>query len=174
MTQPEEPDALVPPPISAQPGPLPGQSWPGAAPQQPPPTQAQQPSQQQYQYGQPPQQQPQFGQQPGYPPQYQYGYGYGYPSAAPQGGTNGMAIAAMVCGICGFLCLVPGLVGIVLGIVSLPQIKRRQQNGSGMAITGIVVGSLWIVVFILLLILGHHNAQVQVGNSGDSGSGTGV
>jgi hypothetical protein len=156
MADPEQPTApaeganpLAPPPFTAQPGSIPGQTWAGAAPQQ------------------------QYGWPPGYPPQqYQYGYGYGYPPQPPRGGTNGMAIAAMVCGICGFLCLVPGLVGIILGVVSLPQIKRSQQSGRGMAIAGIVTGSLWILAFVALIVFGNHSGQ-QIGNSGSSGgSGT--
>jgi hypothetical protein len=105
---------------------------------------------------------PQYGAPPGYPPPYAYGYGY----PQPQGGTNGMAIAAMVCGICGFACLIPGLVGIILGIVSLPQIKRRGQSGRGMAIAGIVMGSLWIVGFVVLVIVGHHASQAPIGSGG--------
>ena len=153
-SDPGEPDALVPPPVAEQPGFAPGQSWPGAAQQQPP---------------QPPQF-PQYGAQPGYPPQYPYG-GYGYPPAPAQSGTSGMAIAAMVCGICGFLCIVPGVVGIILGIVSLSQLKRTQQNGRGMAITGIVVGAAWIVLFVLLLAIGHDGGQVGVGNGDGSNIG---
>ena len=87
-----------------------------------------------------------------------------------QSGTNGMAIAAMVCGICGFLCLIPGVVGIILGGVSLPQIKRSGQAGRGMAITGMVMGVLWIVAFILLIIFSHHTSQ-PVGTTG-TGNGT--
>jgi hypothetical protein len=144
-----------------QPGSRPGASGPGIPPAPgatpaygavPPP------------YGAPPP-----GAPPGYPPPppgtYGYGYGYAYPGA--KSGTNGMAIAAMICGICGFACLVPGLVGIVLGIVSLPQIKRNGQSGRGMAITGIVMGALWIVVFLVLVAVGHHNAQI----SGPGGAG---
>jgi hypothetical protein len=38
-----------------------------------------------------------------------------------------------------------------------------------MAIAGIVVGSLWIVAFILLVIIGHSTSgSVQVGNSGST------
>jgi Domain of unknown function (DUF4190) len=173
MTEPEqpfgpagEPDPFAPPPFAPQSDAAPGQqAWPGAAPQ---PPYGQQP-----QYGQPqgyPQQgYPQPGyQQQGYP-QYPYGQqGYGYPPP-PKTGNNGLAIAAMICGICGFLCLIPGVVGIILGAAALPRIKRSQQSGRGMAIAGIVVGSLWIVAFILLLIIGHDNSgQVQVGNPGGS------
>ncbi len=49
----------------------------------------------------------------GYPP-----YGYGYPNPQAPRGTNGMAIAALVLGICGFLFVTP-VVGLVLGIVGL-------------------------------------------------------
>lgn len=118
---------------------------------------------------------PPYGQPGGYPPPpgYGYGYPYGFPGQPQQGGTNGMAIAAMVCGICGFLCLVPGLVGIILGIISLPQVKRQQQSGRGMAITGIVMGGVWIALFVLMLVLGHHGGDV--GNGGTStGSGSGM
>lgn len=111
---------------------------------------------------------PQYGAPPGYPPSYP-GYGYGYPQQT--GGNNGMAIAAMVCGICGFACLIPGLVGIVLGFVSLPQIKRKGQSGRGMAITGIVTGGLWILLTILLIVFAHHsNAQPIDGGSGSGAS----
>ena len=158
MTEPEqpfgpsgEPDPFALPPFAPQPDAAPGQAWPGAA---------QQPQYGQAQYGQ-----QQYGQAQGYP-QYPYGQqGYGaYPP--PKSGNNGLAIAAMICGICGFLCLIPSVVGIVLGTVSLSQIKRTQQGGRGMAITGIVVGSLWIVGFILLVVIGHDSSgQVQVGDN---------
>jgi hypothetical protein len=112
---------------------------------------------------------PQYGPPPGYPPYPQFG-GYGYPPPA-RSRNNGMAIAAMVCGICGFLCLVPGIVGIILGFVSLSQIKRTQQKGRGMAITGIAVGSAWIVLFVLLTVLGHGSGHVQFGNPGPGDQG---
>lgn len=156
MTESEQP--------AAQPGPIPepprfGQSAPSAEtpPYGPVPPQP---------YGG-----PQYGQPPGYPPPQAYGYGYGYPS--PRGGTNGLAIAAMICGICGFACIVPGLVGIVLGIVSLPQVKRNEQSGRGMAITGIVMGSVWIVVLVLLIVFAHHSGQ-PIDTGGDGGGGTAV
>lgn len=140
----EEPDAFAPPPFAApqQPGGAPGapgpagQAWPGAVP-------------------------PQYGPPPGYPP-YPYGYVPGYPYLRPQSGTNGLAIAAMICGICGFLCGVPAVIGIILGIVSLPQIKQTQQSGRGMAIAGIVTGSLWILLFVLLFAFGHDSSGQNV------------
>ena len=149
MTESEQP-AQQPGPIadpSAPAAQLPPEQQPGTPPYGPMPPQ----------FGAP------YGVPPGYPPPYPYGYGYAPPQ---QGGTNGMAIAAMVCGICGFVCLVPGLVAIVLGIVALPQIKRSGQSGRGMAITGIVMGGLWILGFVLLIVFAHHsNGQVSVGTN---------
>jgi hypothetical protein len=153
--QPGSDDGFGPPPLQPEFGQAPPQPGFGAPGQG---------------YGYPPPQYPQQAPQSPYGDPYGNPYGY-YGYQPPISGTNGMAIAAMVCGICGFLCLLPGLVGIILGIVSLPQIKRTQQSGRGMAITGIVVGSLWILAFILLLFLGHHGQQV--GNSGSTGNGSG-
>jgi Domain of unknown function (DUF4190) len=153
MTEPEQPPA--------QPGPIPEGADPGYPPA-PGATPAYGPVPPQYAAQQ------QYGAPPGYPPA-GYGYGYGYPTA--QGGTNGLAIAAMICGICGFACLVPGLVGIVLGIVSLPQIKRNGQSGRGMAIAGIVLGALWIVVTVVVFVVTHEISQpLDTGGDGSGGA----
>lgn len=134
------------------------------------PQQPQQFPQQPQQYPQQPQQYPQqpydpgaaWGYGQGYPQNY---YGYGYPQ--PQG-TNGMAIAALVCGLCGLLCLIPGVVGFILGLVSLSQIKRTGQNGRGMAIAGAVTGALFTVGYILLMIFVLSHDQ-SVGNGEPAG-----
>ena len=62
-------------------------------------------------------------------------------------GTNGLAIAALCCGIAG-LMPAAAIVGVVLGFVALRQLRRVVQNGRGMAITGIVLGSLWLAAII--------------------------
>ncbi|HEY3562657.1 MAG TPA: DUF4190 domain-containing protein [Kribbella sp.] len=120
-----------------------------------------QPGQPQYgqagqpQYGQPgqaPYGQPQYGQSP-YAPSV-YG-GYGYTGSA---GTNGLATASLICSLAGILIGLSAPVGIVLGIIALSQIKKRNQDGKGMAIAGIVVGSLLtlgsILIFLFLIVLG--------------------
>jgi hypothetical protein len=91
---------------------------------------------------------------PGYTPA---GYGYGYP-AAPH--TDGMAIAALVCGIAGFvLCAIPSIVGLILGFVSRSRIKKSggRLSGGGMAMAGIVLGfvvlGLMVAYFVLLAVL---------------------
>ncbi|MFJ5233777.1 DUF4190 domain-containing protein [Kitasatospora sp. NPDC088391] len=58
--------------------------------------------------------------------------------------TDGPAVAAMVLGL--LCCLGP--VGIVLGTVALARIARTGRRGKGMAITGIVAGTLWSVAVV--------------------------
>ncbi|WP_265520196.1 DUF4190 domain-containing protein [Oerskovia flava] len=102
-------------------------------------------------YGQPPYGQPPYGQGYGAPQGMPPGYGMASYSSLPR--TNGMAIAAMVTSLAGFLCIgFSGLVGLVLGIVALGQIRRDGTRGKGMAITGIVVGAFFSAIFALWII----------------------
>ncbi|MFI5692118.1 DUF4190 domain-containing protein [Kribbella sp. NPDC051586] len=146
---------------SGSPWVAPGQPAPGQpAPEQP------QYGQAQPQYGQsaqapygPPG--PQYGQAPygqgygpgQYPPQYgqapaPYAYGYGYTGS---GGTNGLAAAALATGIGGIFIGLSAPVAIGLGIAALVQINRRQQAGKGMAIAGLVIGSLVTIGYVVLI-----------------------
>ena len=86
----------------------------------------------------------------GYPPPGQVPPYY-YPGYQPRR-TNGLAIAALVCGICGFLYLIPAILGIIFGIRALRQTKRDGTDGRGMAIAGIVTGSVWIGFVLLITI----------------------
>ncbi|SUA75151.1 Uncharacterised protein [Nocardia otitidiscaviarum] len=88
--------------------------------------------------------------QPGYP---QGGYApYGY---APQRSTNGMAIASLVVSILGlttlFFCFLPigSLVGLILGVAALNQVKQSQQEGRGLALGGIWVGAAGLALGVL-------------------------
>jgi hypothetical protein len=67
-----------------------------------------------------------------------------------------MAIAALVCGLVGWLCLIPGILGIVFGFVAKGQIRDSQgtQSGDGMATAGIVLGFVWLGLTIVLLAFG--------------------
>ncbi|WP_054816892.1 DUF4190 domain-containing protein [Nocardia arizonensis] len=125
-------------------------------PQQPPPQYSQPqypqpPSQPQYQ--QPYQSSPQqpYPQQPNYgypqPPGYQP---YGQPTSQ---GTNGMAIGALVASLIGLCtCSIGSIVGIILGVISLNQLKERPgQDGRGMALAGIWVGAGGIVAWIIYI-----------------------
>ena len=88
------------------------------------------------------------------------GYGYPPPGTMPPyyypgyqvRRTNGLAIAALVCGICGFIYLVPAILGIVFGSVALRQTKRDGTDGRGMAIAGIVTGSAWVALVVVVIV----------------------
>ena len=101
-----------------------------------------------------PGQNPQQGGYPAAPP----GYGYGYPPAQAQ--TNGLAIAAMVCGIISliFLWIILGPLAIIFGGVGLARANRGAPH-RGMAIAGIVLGIVAIVGYIILIavLVNDHN-----------------
>lgn len=76
------------------------------------------------------------------------------------GGTDGVAVAALVIGILSLLTSwfvlggLGGVIALVLGLVALGRIKRNRSAGRGMAITGVVTGALSILVAIVVVIIG--------------------
>lgn len=131
-------------------------------------------------YGSPPSYPPADFQSGGYPPPPPGGYppppgygaapggygaqsgGYGYPPpgygdyagayGAPSTKTNGLAIGSLVASALGLLCGIGSIVGIVLGIIALNQVKQRNEGGRGLAIAGIAVGAATLVIsFVLTL-----------------------
>ncbi len=91
----------------------------------------------------------------GYPPPQGYpppGQGYPPPPGAayPQAvGTNGMAIASLVCSLLGWLCGIGPILGIIFGVLALNKIKETGQGGRGLAIAGIAIGAVLIVFGII-------------------------
>jgi Domain of unknown function (DUF4190) len=142
----------------AEPGTPPTPDTPPAH-QAPPPPVHHEPGQQ---YPQQPPAPPQGGRQPyagypattpgyGTPPQYgtqpQYA-GYGYPYAAQK--TNGLAVAAMVVSLVSLVtCPLIGIAGAIMGHVARRQIAERREEGSGMALTGIIVG--WVATGLMVV-----------------------
>jgi hypothetical protein len=121
--------------------PPPGGYAPQPGYQPPPPPQGGYPPQ----YGAPyppsaPPPPPPFGGQP-------YSDGYNYPN--PQAGTNTMAISSLVASVVGLLCGIGSIVGIVLGVVALNQIKQTRQAGYGLAMAGIVVGVATLIISLI-------------------------
>lgn len=75
---------------------------------------------------------------------------YGPPMVAPR--TNGMAIAALACGIGGFFVFPASFAAVVLGHVARREILRTGEAGSGMATAGLVLGYIGTVIGILLIL----------------------
>jgi len=72
--------------------------------------------------------------------------------------TNGLSVAALVLGLAGlatfWLFAVPPVLALIFGILGLGQIRRSggREQGDGMAIAGIVLGSIGIVFFVIMVI----------------------
>ena len=97
-------------------------------------------------------------------------YPYAPYGQVAQAKTNGLAIAALVCGCGGFLLFVPGILGIIFGFIASGQIRRSngQQKGDGMALAGIIVGFAWVALLVVSIALGasrDHNGNSGVVNS---------
>jgi Domain of unknown function (DUF4190) len=84
--------------------------------------------------------------------------------------TNSLAIAALSCGV-GQLVAGPlsGVPAIVLGAISLRQIRQTGEDGRAMAMTGLVLGIVGTVLFVVgvaLVIAFAVFAFRQVGSAG--------
>ena len=95
------------------------------------------------------------------------GGGYSPPPAGPGytagpvagGGTNPMAIIALVLSIIallplctivfGFGSIILGLAAVVVGYLGMTQARQRGQGGRGLAIAGIIVGALAAILGLL-------------------------
>ena len=102
----------------------------------------------------------------GYPGGYPSGYA-GYPSGYPaypgdpydpyrQGrpvGTNGKAVASLVCSLVGLMfCGLPSIAGIVLGFIAMGETKQTGQDGHGVALAGTIIGCVVVALVILYIV----------------------
>lgn len=99
--------------------------------------------------------QPTFNAQPSLPPNQQQAYVH----------NSGYAIAALVLGIFGWLYAVPAILAVIFGHIAITKVKRSQGwvIGKGMAIAGLVLGYVWLALFVVLFIV-----ALTAGN-GDTG-----
>ncbi|GAA2880243.1 DUF4190 domain-containing protein [Nonomuraea rubra] len=85
------------------------------------------------------------------------GYGYGqqpppgyYAPPHPPRSTNGMAVASLVLGIIGLVfCGLTSIPGVILGHIALNRIKKTGEDGSGMAVGGLVTSYITVVIWLL-------------------------
>ena len=82
-----------------------------------------------------------------------------YGTSPPAQQNNGMAIAALVCGILSLLAFWACFVGILLGILAvvfgfLGRSKAREMNGNGagMALAGLITGGLGLLVSLVAFV----------------------
>jgi hypothetical protein len=109
---------------------------------------------------------------------------YGVPVAQQQQ-KNGLALAAMICGIvglagglvtCGILAPV-AIVAVVLGHIALGQIKKNpeQQASRSFALTGVITGWIAIgagvILGIILIIVGITADEIDDGINSDPSDG---
>ncbi|BBZ29851.1 hypothetical protein MMAD_41460 [Mycolicibacterium madagascariense] len=83
-----------------------------------------------------------------------YYYGYDPYHQAPPVGTNGKAIAALVCALIGpvALCFLTSPAGLILGILAMRETKRTGQEGHGMALAGTIIGAIGSVVLVVVFV----------------------
>ena len=82
------------------------------------------------------------------------------PPFSVQQSSQGLSIASMVLGLVSFaggVCLgpIPGLIALILGLVSLSQIKKdpARYGGKPLAIIGVITGAVSLVLFGVLMIM---------------------
>lgn len=120
---------------------------------------------------------PPYGAPPPYGPPPQYGQaGYGYQVQPTT--TNSMAIASLVCSLCGAFVvpIIGSILGIIFGHIAKKQIRVSGEAGDGLAIAGLIVGYIFAglyvlgclsyIVFVVVLV----GAAATTSGSYDSGS----
>ncbi len=85
---------------------------------------------------------------PGYPP-------YDYVPAGPYGPSgyyprpwSGLAIAGFVVSFFAWL----GVLGLILSAIALRETGAGRKQGRGLAIAGVVIGSLWLLVLLAAIV----------------------
>ncbi|MCU1595072.1 MAG: hypothetical protein JWO12_2464 [Frankiales bacterium] len=89
----------------------------------------------------------------GYGPPVGYVPPPGYPPVQRVPGTNGFAIASLVCSLAGFAWGVTAVLGVVFGHVARSQIRQTGQGGGGLALAGLIIGYAFLALFAFVLLV---------------------
>jgi Domain of unknown function (DUF4190)/Domain of unknown function (DUF1707) len=65
--------------------------------------------------------------------------------------TNGFAVGALACGI---IPLFGGIPAVIFGHIARGQLRKSGERGDGMALAGLVLGYLWLSLFVLVILIG--------------------
>ncbi|MDQ1122371.1 DUF4190 domain-containing protein [Microbacterium trichothecenolyticum] len=97
-----------------------------------------------------------------------YGSTYGSADYVASARTNTLAILSLVASLVGVFVLpfIGQVAGVVLGHVSLSQLKERAEKGRGLAIAGLIVGYATLAIGVLLIFAFFILLQAAVGESG--------
>ena len=65
-----------------------------------------------------------------------------------------LGIASITLGLCCYFGILTAPIAVILGIVSLVQIKNtpNRYGGKGMSIAGIIMGALYFVILALIVV----------------------
>ncbi|MBL3687398.1 DUF4190 domain-containing protein [Leucobacter zeae] len=88
-------------------------------------------------------------------PQQPYGaqQTYALPASGYGRTTNVLAVISMISSIVGLLSFaILSVAGVVMGHIALSQIKRKGEQGRGMALAGVIVGYAGIALWVLIAI----------------------
>lgn len=82
--------------------------------------------------------------------------------------TSGMAVASLVLGICTwifgwFTLAIPGILGLIFGIVGMQQCKHGEKGGNGMAIAGLVLSIIMVAIYFIAFIYALSIANSAMG-----------
>ena len=104
----------------------------------------------------PPQTGPPYANPPPWTPP---GQPWGYPTGPPPGPygyarTEPLAIVSLVAALAaGFLCFIGPIVAIVFGHIARSRIKRSRENGSGMALAGLILGYVEVAIGVAAVVV---------------------
>ena len=74
-------------------------------------------------------------------------------AAGSAGQTSALAIISLVCSLLGFFLGVTSVIAIVTGHMARSEIRRKPgMRGNGLATTGIVLGYIGLVLFVVALV----------------------
>jgi Domain of unknown function (DUF4190)/DUF1707 SHOCT-like domain len=108
---------------------------------------------------------------PGQAPQPYPGPPQAYPGPVAYRRTNGMAVAAMVCGIAQFFgfWLLGTIPAVVLGHLARRRIRQTGEQGDGMALAGLILGYVGlglsviaVTLLVVLVVAAGHPGTTQV------------
>jgi hypothetical protein len=111
---------------------------------------------------------------------YQPGGGYRTPVIGPYQpaqrynppGTNTLAIVSLVMGLVWFYWI-GSVLAVIFGVMSLRQIRERDEQGKGLAVAGIVIGAAGLVTLLLVGMYAftavHSGTTYQFNGPGGSG-----